>query len=123
LFSHKQKTGGIYIMACFLAPMTEAIVVSIIKKGTEKKESAEGIEKSRSAFSTKLGWLSKMLWGGSLLLAVEHVWHGEITMAYPFLTADERPSGYGTRNTYGWCCHVAARDSGLVRFSRSIEIS
>jgi hypothetical protein len=79
-------------MACFLAPMTEAVVVSIIKKGTEKKESAEGIEKSRSAFSTKLGWLSKMLWGGSLLLAVEHVWHGEVVPWFPFLTAMNNPA-------------------------------
>ena len=28
-----------------------------------------------------------MLFGGSFLLAIEHVWHGEITWRYPFLTA------------------------------------
>jgi len=34
-----------------------------------------------------LGWLTNMLWGGSLLLAFEHVWHGEETPWFPFLTA------------------------------------
>ena len=28
-----------------------------------------------------------MLWGGSALLAFEHVWHGEIVPWFPFLTA------------------------------------
>ena len=30
-----------------------------------------------------------MLWGGSALLAFEHVWHGEVTPVFPFLTAVE----------------------------------
>ena len=28
-----------------------------------------------------------MLWGGTALLAFEHVWHGEVTPFFPFLTA------------------------------------
>ena len=28
-----------------------------------------------------------MLWGGSALLAFEHVWHGEVVPFFPFLTA------------------------------------
>lgn len=28
-----------------------------------------------------------MLWGGTALLAFEHVWHGEVTTFFPFLTA------------------------------------
>ena len=40
-------------------------------------------------FSTKLGWLNKLLWGGSALLAFEHVWHGEVVPFFPFLTAVE----------------------------------
>ena len=38
-------------------------------------------------FSEKLGWLNKLLWGGSALLAFEHIWHGEVTPFFPFLTA------------------------------------
>ena len=32
-----------------------------------------------------------MLWGGSALLAFEHVWHGEVTPWFPFLTNAATP--------------------------------
>ena len=32
-----------------------------------------------------------MLWGGSALLAFEHVWHGEVQPFFPFLTAASDP--------------------------------
>ena len=38
-------------------------------------------------FISKLGWLGKMMFGGSFLLAIEHVYHGEIIFTPPFLTA------------------------------------
>ena len=74
-------------MACFLVPLTEALITTgaeIILKSREKKDSyhTDGLP-----FSKKLGWLNKMLWGGSALLAFEHVWHGEIIPVFPFLTA------------------------------------
>ena len=28
-----------------------------------------------------------MLWGGVILLAFEHIWHGEVVPYFPFLTA------------------------------------
>ncbi|MDO4581793.1 MAG: hypothetical protein Q4B96_04320 [Bacillota bacterium] len=84
-------------MACFLAPVAEAIVVSVIKKNVQNKElaaltadAAESVvaeESSSIPTSRKLGWLSKMLWGGSFLLAIEHIWHGEVIPWPPFLTA------------------------------------
>lgn len=83
-------------MACFLVPMTEAIVMTVAQKVLESKEKKAGIEKVTSAdgysmekmpFSRKLGWLNKLLWGGSALLAFEHLWHGEIVPFFPFLTA------------------------------------
>ncbi|MCR5848483.1 MAG: hypothetical protein K6G75_10255 [Lachnospiraceae bacterium] len=83
-------------MACFLVPGTEAIVTTIIEKAVKAKEKKQ-IEKSENessdlqkhgiGFSTKLGWLNKMLWGGSALLAFEHIWHGEVIPTFPFLTA------------------------------------
>lgn len=88
-------------MACFLVPAGEAVVTTIITKIVKAKE-----EKERSAsdsfnmtmdkqvkipFSHKLKWLNNMLWGGSALLAFEHVWHGEIVPWFPFLTAAENP--------------------------------
>ena len=83
-------------MACFLIPMTEAIVTTVAQKVLEQKEkktgvktvtSEEGYELQKTPFSKKLGWLNKMLWGGSALLAFEHIWHGEVVPFFPFLTA------------------------------------
>ena len=82
-------------MACFVVPVTEAIVTTVVEKIVKNKElksierNVEVNTKSASSinFSTKLGWLNKMLWGGSALLAFEHVWHGEVVLQFPFLTA------------------------------------
>ena len=69
-------------MACFTAPLAQALVVTAAKSVSHGKAAA-----SRNPFVRRLGWLPKMLFGGSFLLAIEHVWHGEITWKYPFLTA------------------------------------
>ena len=86
-------------MACFTVPATEAIITTVaekIIKSKEKKQALNGAvntkadentESIKINFSTKLGWLNKMLWGGSALLAFEHVWHGEVVPFFPFLTA------------------------------------
>ena len=74
-------------MACFTVPVGEAIVTTIAQKVLAKKEPKDN--SGRISFSTKLGWLNKLLWGGSALLAFEHIWHGEITPHFPFLTAVE----------------------------------
>ena len=68
-------------MACFTAPLAEALVV------TAAKSAGKDLRRSRNPFLARLGWLQKMLFGGSFLLAIEHVWHGEIIFRYPFLTA------------------------------------
>ncbi len=86
-------------MACFVVPVVEAIVMTTaqkILKYREEKLSVSvsktevdscGAETKKIRFSEKLGWLNKMLWGGSALLAFEHVWHGEVVPFFPFLTA------------------------------------
>lgn len=84
-------------MACFLVPAAEAVITTIAAKAMKSKEKEEttkisfanGIveDATKIKFSTKLGWLNKLLWGGSALLAFEHVWHGEIIPTFPFLTA------------------------------------
>ena len=78
-------------MACFIVPATEAVVTTIVQKAVKKKEDSAGIEKTMR-FSEKLKWLNGMLWGGSGLLAFEHLWHGEITPFFPFLTAANDPA-------------------------------
>ena len=71
-------------MACFLVPTGEAIVTTVIKHIADKK----GVE---SPFIKHMNWLNNMLWGGSALLAFEHVWHGEVTPWFPFLTNAATP--------------------------------
>lgn len=81
-------------MACFLVPTTEAIVTTVIQKVAAKKESIENKNSGevKLSFADKLKWLNGMLWGGSGLLAFEHVWHGEVTPFFPFLTAANDPA-------------------------------
>lgn len=86
-------------MACFLVPAAEAIVTTVAAKVIKSKEKEESVrlslsdgsvqEATKTKFSTKLGWLNKLLWGGSALLAFEHLWHGEVVPFFPFLTAVE----------------------------------
>jgi len=82
-------------MACFLVPMGEAIVTTVVQKVVENKEKKVGDEwttKTGLSWSRKLSWLNKLLWGGTILLAFEHIWHGEIVPWPPFLTAMENPA-------------------------------
>jgi hypothetical protein len=77
-------------MACFLVPVGEAIVTTVVQKVVERREKKTGVHKSSGiglTWSKRLGWLNKMLWGGSIMLALEHVWHGEVIATPPFLTA------------------------------------
>ncbi|MDE6761438.1 MAG: hypothetical protein K2J90_12315 [Lachnospiraceae bacterium] len=86
-------------MACFLVPTGEAIVTTIMTKAFRSKEKEEALNpdtgnvkeavEAKIPFSKKLSWLNKMLWGGSALLAFEHIWHGEAVPWFPFLTAME----------------------------------
>ncbi|MCR5735550.1 MAG: hypothetical protein K6G22_13165 [Lachnospiraceae bacterium] len=87
-------------MACFLVPAAEALVVTAVKKAEEKKTVTVSEEKNadvsvkeeRVPLSKKLGWLTGMLWGGVILLAFEHIWHGEVVPYFPFLTAMSDPA-------------------------------
>ena len=83
-------------MACFLVPAAEALVVTAVKKAEEKKEQKAAVESGEVSdvtisLSRKLKWLTWMLWGGVVLLAFEHVWHGEVAPWFPFLTAMSSP--------------------------------
>ncbi len=40
----------------------------------------------------KLSILTTLLWGGSIILMIEHIWHGEVVPWPPFLTAMSNPS-------------------------------
>lgn len=83
-------------MACFLVPAGEAIVAAIVEKAEEKKEKKEEVSEevavTKVPWSRKLQWLTWLLCGGAILLAFEHIWHGEVVPWFPFLTAMADPS-------------------------------
>lgn len=92
-------------MGCFVVPVAQAVITSAAAKAVKAKEKerearetpeAEGGEtlemQAGLPFSQKLQWLSKLLWGGSGLLAFEHLWHGELSPFFPFLTAAGDPA-------------------------------
>jgi hypothetical protein len=96
--------GGI-IMACFLVPTAEAIVTTVIAKHVKETEDISSVDSGSAAetahdngrvdrisWKTKLSWLNGMLWGGAVLLGLEHVWHGEVVFYPPFLTAMHSPA-------------------------------
>ncbi len=90
-------------MACFVVGGGEAIVVSAVRAAVKRSEESRGIvDKSGRqltdpsvegyCWTRKLTWLMNMLWGGVALLAVEHMWHGEVVPFPPFLTAMNNPA-------------------------------
>ena len=90
-------------MACFVVPAVEAVVVTaaaITLKKREMKLEAPKVaagatleeNEKKLTWSRRLTWLAVLLWGGVLLLAFEHVWHGEVVPWYPFLSAMSNPA-------------------------------
>ena len=67
-------------MACFTVPLATAVAAKAAKPILAGRA-------TRNPFVARLDWLCKMMFGGSFLLAIEHVYHGEIIFTPPFLTA------------------------------------
>ncbi len=78
-------------MACFIVPATEAVVTTAVKIAADKKSKKTSAEIT-NPYIKRMDWLNNMLWGGSALLAFEHVWHGEVTPWFPFLTNAANPA-------------------------------
>ena len=64
--------------------MAQAIATSAYRK-----VNAKAIESSEHALTRNIPALEKMLWGGTVMLIVDHVINGELTWQYPFFTALE----------------------------------
>ena len=122
-------------MACFIVPGTEAIVTTAITKIVEKKEkkeicscetegAVEAVKEEKVLpFSRKLRWLNNMLWGGTALLAFEHVWHGEVTPFFPFLTAAGNAQDGNCRCWHGSGCYSCVGRHGCNSFRSRKESS
>jgi len=66
-------------MACFLVPMAEAVVTTIVRKKSKGNNPSRLVKELPS--------LEKMLWGGTLVLITDHIVNGELTLSFPFFTA------------------------------------
>ena len=75
-------------MSCFVVPLAQAMVTTAIRKSNEKHNRS-----NLSILSRHLPALEKMLWGGSVMLIVDHVINGELTWKFPFFTALELEGG------------------------------
>ena len=73
-------------MACFIVPLTQAIATTVYRKSTEKVQKDNFLHRN-------LKTLEMMLWGGSLMLILDHIINGEVTYIYPFFTALETEGG------------------------------
>jgi hypothetical protein len=89
-------------MACFVAPATVAIVTTVVRKVVEKNEGVPAarqadrpVAKSSGRWTQRLGWLNTMLWGGTIMLVLDHLLSGELSLSPPFLTAIETPGAVG----------------------------
>jgi len=61
-------------MSCFLVPMTQAVITSAIRKHQMKTIDSP----DAPALWRHLPTLEKMLWGGTVVLLVDHAIHGEL---------------------------------------------
>lgn len=60
-------------MACLIAPAAVATATALIRKKVPAKY--------------QINRLLLMLWGGTAMLLVDHIWSGEIVPYWPFFTA------------------------------------
>ena len=80
-------------MACFTVTTVAAIGVGVarhvVKHNENKKDPTrvDPIKLDNVPVSKKLGVLELALWGGSFILAGEHLIHGEVSFKFPWLTA------------------------------------
>lgn len=64
-------------MSCFVVPLVQAVATSALRKWGRH----DGF------VGRNLKSLELMLWGGSVMLVVDHVINGELMLKFPFFTA------------------------------------
>ena len=114
-------------MACFTVPLAEALIVSAVKVVAFRRNAENVISEAKkekfAEIKENIKNLEKMLYGGSFLLAIEHIYHGEVVLYPPFLTAMNNPEyipemlhematvgvGMAVLVTAVWCVAVGVR--------------
>ena len=74
-------------MCCFLVPLAQAVATTVYRKCSGVREGVSGVSGVRGVLKRNVPALEKMLWGGSVMLIVDHIINGEVTWQYPFFTA------------------------------------
>ena len=76
-------------MSCFVVPLVQAIATSIYRKHNADAVAAT----DAPVLKRHLPDLEKMLWGGTVMLIVDHIINGELTWRFPFFTALDQVGG------------------------------
>ena len=76
-------------MACFIVPLVQAVATTVYRK----RHVAEIAAPNAPVLKHRLPDLEKMLWGGTLMLIVDHIINGELTWRFPFFTALDQAGG------------------------------
>ena len=75
-------------MSCFIVPLVQAVATSAYRKANSGRIAA-----SKAPLIHNLPALEKMLWGGSIMLIVDHIMNGELTWRFPFFTVLDQIGG------------------------------
>jgi len=77
-------------MSCFIVPLVQAIATSTYRKHHESVLS----DPKAPVLMRQIPALEKMLWGGTVMLIVDHIINGELTWRFPFFTALGQTGGF-----------------------------
>lgn len=78
-------------MCCFLVPLVQAAVTTVYRKTHADRVA----DPASNLFVRHLPALEKMLWGGTVMLIVDHIINGELIWKFPFFTALTLEGGAG----------------------------
>ncbi len=78
-------------MSCFVVPLLQAVATTVYRRHNAGYRN----NPDSTLFKRHLPALEKMLWGGSLMLVVDHVINGELSWRFPFFTALGVEGGLG----------------------------
>ena len=76
-------------MSCFIVPLMQALATSIYRRHNRNSIN----DASCGILKHKVPALEKMLWGGSIMLIVDHIINGELSWRFPFFTALSQTDG------------------------------
>lgn len=100
-------------MSCFIVPMVQAIATTTYRKINEK---SSGNNQKESVWVKSLPTLELMLWGGTLMLLVDHIINGELAMKPTEMLTVGVPMSLAV--TLAWAVWVKIKAGKLSRQSR-----